>query len=136
MRIDLRNLPSDTALLHQLVRDMASVVERREDEIEQLQAIIEDAQLQLVADQARVNGVEHLSEHEAARRGHPHARLVVITATARRKRLQMWPHAHRRHEEDWAMIAKMGMGDEQGLDGPMDWGAPSPNPNPNPKPSP
>ncbi len=40
MRLDLENLPSDTTLLHQLVRDMASVVEHRNDEIERLQAII------------------------------------------------------------------------------------------------
>jgi len=40
MQLDLDNLPSDTALLHRLVRDMASVVERRDDEIERLQQII------------------------------------------------------------------------------------------------
>lgn len=40
MRLDLENLPSDTTLLHQLVRNMASVVEHRNDEIERLQAII------------------------------------------------------------------------------------------------
>lgn len=40
MRLDLDNLPSDTALLHQLVRDMAGVVAQRNDEIERLQAII------------------------------------------------------------------------------------------------
>lgn len=40
MRLDLDNLPHDTVLLHQLVRDMAAVVSIREDEIERLQAII------------------------------------------------------------------------------------------------
>src|SRR5215467_3724140 len=40
MQLDLNNLPTDTALLHHLVRDMASVVEQRDDEIEQLQLII------------------------------------------------------------------------------------------------
>ncbi len=44
MRLDLDNLPSDTALLHQLVRDMASVVEHRDDEIGRLQAIIKKLQ--------------------------------------------------------------------------------------------
>jgi transposase len=44
MRLDLDNLPSDTALLHQLVRDMAAVVEHRESEIERLQAIIKKLQ--------------------------------------------------------------------------------------------
>ena len=40
MQLDLNNLPTDTALLHHLVRDMASVVEQRDDEIERLQLII------------------------------------------------------------------------------------------------
>src|SRR5215813_3719537 len=44
MQLDLNNLPSDTALLHRLVRDMASVVERRDDEIERLQLIIRTLQ--------------------------------------------------------------------------------------------
>jgi transposase len=40
MQLDLNNLPTDTALLHRLVRDMASVVEHRDDEIERLELII------------------------------------------------------------------------------------------------
>jgi len=44
MRLDLDNLPSDTALLHQLVRDIAAVASTREDEIERLQAIIKKLQ--------------------------------------------------------------------------------------------
>jgi len=44
MRLDLDNLPSDTALLHRLVRDMAVAVSTREDEIERLQAIIKKLQ--------------------------------------------------------------------------------------------
>lgn len=44
MRIDLDNLPVDTALLHRLVRDMASVVEHRDGEIERLQLIIKKLQ--------------------------------------------------------------------------------------------
>ena len=41
MRLDLENLPSDIDLLHRLVRDMASVVETRDDEIGRLQRIIQ-----------------------------------------------------------------------------------------------
>ena len=44
MRLDLENLPSDTGLLHQLVRDMASLVEHRDGEIERLQQIIKQLQ--------------------------------------------------------------------------------------------
>ena len=44
MRLDLANLPSDTAQLHQLVRDMAAAVEHRDDEIERLQTIIRQLQ--------------------------------------------------------------------------------------------
>ncbi|HEX5865558.1 MAG TPA: hypothetical protein VF014_15110 [Casimicrobiaceae bacterium] len=44
MQLDLDNLPSDTVLLHRLVRDMASVVERRDGEIESLQLIIKQLQ--------------------------------------------------------------------------------------------
>jgi transposase len=44
MQLDLDNLPSDPTLLHHLVRDMASVVERREGEIERLQLIITQLQ--------------------------------------------------------------------------------------------
>jgi transposase len=44
MRLDLENLPSDKALLHQLVRDMAGVVSARNDGIERLRAIIKKLQ--------------------------------------------------------------------------------------------
>ena len=44
MRLDLENLPADTALLHRLVRDMAAVVEHRDGEIERLHAIIKQLQ--------------------------------------------------------------------------------------------
>ena len=44
MRIDLQNLPTDQALLHHLVRDMASCLEQRNDEIERLQLIIHGLQ--------------------------------------------------------------------------------------------
>jgi transposase len=44
MRLDLDNLPSDLDVLHQLVRDMAAIVEHRDGEIERLQAIIQKLQ--------------------------------------------------------------------------------------------
>jgi transposase len=44
MQLDLNNLPSDTVLLHRLVRDMASVVAQRNGEIERLQLIIRQLQ--------------------------------------------------------------------------------------------
>lgn len=44
MRLDLDNLPQDTALLHQLVRDMAGLVAHRDDEISRLQQIIKQLQ--------------------------------------------------------------------------------------------
>jgi len=44
MRLDLENLPSDIDLLHRLVRDMAVVVETRDDEIGRLQRLIKQLQ--------------------------------------------------------------------------------------------
>src|ERR1700716_1534666 len=44
MRFELENLPSDTALLHRLVREMAVVVASRDGEIERLQSIIKKLQ--------------------------------------------------------------------------------------------
>jgi transposase len=44
MPFDLENLPSDTALLHRLVREMAVVVDSRDGEIERLQLIIKKLQ--------------------------------------------------------------------------------------------
>ena len=44
MQLDLNNLPTDTDLLHRLVRDMASVMDRRYGEIERLQLIIKQLQ--------------------------------------------------------------------------------------------
>ena len=44
MQIDLGNLPSDTGLLHRLVREIAGVVEHRDDEIKRLRAIITQLQ--------------------------------------------------------------------------------------------
>src|SRR5260370_11376245 len=40
MHLDVRNLPSDTTLLHQIVRDMAAGMEQRDGEIEELRLII------------------------------------------------------------------------------------------------
>ena len=44
MRLDLENLPSELGLLHRLVRDMATVVETRDDEIDRLQRIVKQLQ--------------------------------------------------------------------------------------------
>ena len=44
MRLDLDNLPSNMALLHGLVCDMAAVVEHCDGEIERLQTIIQQLQ--------------------------------------------------------------------------------------------
>ena len=44
MQLDLNNLPSDTALLHRLVREMASLSSSRDGEIERLQLIIKKLQ--------------------------------------------------------------------------------------------
>jgi transposase len=44
MRIDLDNLPSDVAVLHHLIRDMAAVVEHNDGEIERLRLIIRKLQ--------------------------------------------------------------------------------------------
>ena len=44
MRLDLENLPTDTALLHRLVREMVAVVEHRDGEIERPQSIIKQLQ--------------------------------------------------------------------------------------------
>ena len=40
MRFDFDHLPHDTALLHQLVRDLAARVEQRDGEIEKLRLIV------------------------------------------------------------------------------------------------
>ena len=44
MRLDLDNLPHDTALLHRLVRDMAALVGQRDGEIERLRQMIKELQ--------------------------------------------------------------------------------------------
>ena len=44
MRLDLENLPNDTTLLHQLVRDLAARMEQRDGEIEKLRLIIRQLQ--------------------------------------------------------------------------------------------
>ena len=44
MRLDLENLPHDTAMLHRLVRDMAAQVSTRDGEIERLRQIVKELQ--------------------------------------------------------------------------------------------
>jgi len=44
MQLDLNNLPTETALLHRLVRDIAGTIEHRDGEIERLKSIIKQLQ--------------------------------------------------------------------------------------------
>jgi transposase len=44
MQIDLQNLPTDTALLHRLVCDIAATIEHRDSEIDRLKSIIKQLQ--------------------------------------------------------------------------------------------
>src|SRR5690349_7466982 len=44
MQHDLNNLPTDTTLLHRLVRDIAGGLEHRDTEIERLKSIIKQLQ--------------------------------------------------------------------------------------------
>jgi len=44
MRLDLDHLPHDTALLHQVVRDLAAQVEQRDGEIEKLRLVVRQLQ--------------------------------------------------------------------------------------------
>jgi len=84
MRLDLENLPSDIDLLHRLVRDMAAVVETRDDEIGRLQRLIKQLQRtqfgrrseRLDPDQLAL-GIEDLDADIA----HAEARQVVLSAS-------------------------------------------------------
>ena len=44
MQLDLHNLPTDPALLHRLVCDIAATIEHRDSEIERLKSIIKQLQ--------------------------------------------------------------------------------------------
>jgi transposase len=44
MQLNLNNLPTDTALLHRLVRDIVGTIEHRDSEIERLKSIIKQLQ--------------------------------------------------------------------------------------------
>jgi transposase len=78
MQFDLNDLPSDAALLHSLVRDMASAVEQRDGEIERLQLIIKQLQRarfgrrseRIDADQLAL-GLEDLETDEARAEAKP-----------------------------------------------------------------
>jgi transposase len=61
MRFDLANLPTDPALLHQLVRDMAGRLANRDTEIERLQLIIRQFQRAQFGRRS-----EHLSDDQIA----------------------------------------------------------------------
>ncbi len=96
MRLDLENLPSDIALLHHLVRDMAAVFETRDDEIERLQRLIKQLQRRqfgrrserLDPDQLAL-GLEDLDADVGRTEAHqaPPANEPEPRATSRRPRL-------------------------------------------------
>ena len=96
MRLDLQNLPSDVGLLHHLVRDMAAVVETRDDEIERLQRLIKQLQRRqfgrrserLDPDQLAL-GLEDLDADVGRTEAHqaPPANEPEPRATSRRPRL-------------------------------------------------
>jgi transposase len=44
MQLDLKNLPTETTLLHRLVRDIVGTIEHRDSEIERLKSIIKQLQ--------------------------------------------------------------------------------------------
>jgi transposase len=44
MQLDLNNLPTDTELLHRMVRDIVGGIEHRDSEIERLKSIIKQLQ--------------------------------------------------------------------------------------------
>src|ERR1700719_4689076 len=58
---------------------------------EELEAIVIEADPQPVADEPRWDGVEHLPQREAARRGDGDDGLLMIAATPCRQRLQRGP---------------------------------------------
>src|SRR6516165_4925277 len=94
MQLDLDNLPSDTELLHRLVRDMAAVVERRDGEIERLQLIIRQLQRaqfgrrseRLDADQLAL-GLEDVESDLARAEAQPQPEAKPKDAKPRRKPL-------------------------------------------------
>jgi transposase len=101
MRLDLDNLPSDPALLHQLVRDMAAVVSHRDGEIERLQAIIKQLQRaqfgrrseRLDPDQLAL-GLEDL-DSDIGRAEASHAHVVVEGKDGRPRRKPLPDHLPR-----------------------------------------
>ncbi|MGN8119215.1 IS66 family transposase [Labrys sp. 22185] len=95
MLIDLDNLPSDVSLLHQLVREMAGVVESRDGEIERLQSIIKKLQRaqfgrrseRLDADQLALALEDLDSDIARIRESHPAAVRRPSDQPSRRKSL-------------------------------------------------
>ncbi|MGY4265124.1 MULTISPECIES: IS66 family transposase [unclassified Bradyrhizobium] len=95
MLIDLDNLPSNVDLLHQLVREMAGVVERRDGEIERLQSIIKKLQRgqfgrrseRLDADQLALALEDLDSDIARIRESHPAAARRPSDQPSRRKSL-------------------------------------------------
>jgi transposase len=98
MRIDLDNLPSDTAILQRLVREMAGAVEHRDGEIDRLRQIIKKLQraqfgrrserldpdqYELALDDlsADLGAVEHADD------GAPIAEAITVSMPAKRRPL-------------------------------------------------
>jgi len=92
MQLDLNNLPTDTALLHRLVCDIAAMIEHRDSEIDRLKSIIKQLQRaqfgwrseRLDPDQLAL-GLEDLDgalpRNELARVSKPEARLPEAPRT-------------------------------------------------------
>jgi transposase len=80
MQLDLDNLPTDTALLQRIVRDIAGGLAHRDTEIERLRSIIKQLQRaqfgrrseRLDPDQLAL-GLEEIEGDLAGRRGEPSA---------------------------------------------------------------
>src|SRR5882757_4368190 len=95
MQLDLNNLPSDTVLLHRLVREMAVVVDSRDGEIERLQLIIKKLQRaqfgrrseRLDADQLALALEDLNGDIARIRESRPAITTEAAEAPSRRKRL-------------------------------------------------
>ena len=101
MQLDLDNLPSDTALLHRLVRDIASAVESRDGEIERLQLIIKKLQRGQFGRRSERLDVDQLAlaledlEGDIARIGESHPAIVTDALETRSRRKPLPEHLAR-----------------------------------------
>jgi transposase len=101
MQFDLDNLPSDTALLHRLVRDIASAVESRDGEIERLQLIIKKLQRSQFGRRSERLDVDQLAlaledlEGDIARIRESHPAIVTDALETRSRRKPLPEHLPR-----------------------------------------